>query len=132
MRIEHLRALEFSGVERRLVGAGIAALFLAVWLPLHLARWYRLRRRPPGGTSVATYVPPSARDDARNRAYRTFVQGLLVDVAAGVVLAVGPALAGEHFAWSAPYWTAIGLLAAKTAVQTGVSYVGRHLVPPQP
>src|SRR5215510_13815576 len=30
MRIEHLRALEFSGVERRLVGAGIAALFLAV------------------------------------------------------------------------------------------------------
>src|SRR5215470_3475415 len=30
MRIEHLRALEFSGVERRLVGVGITALFLAV------------------------------------------------------------------------------------------------------
>ncbi len=77
-------------------------------------------------------TPPRASTaaDARNRAIRTAAQGLLVDVVAGVALAVGPALASEHFAWTAPYWAALGLLAAKTAVQTAVAYAARHLVPP--
>lgn len=78
---------------------------------------------------VSTY-PPDAASDARNRAFRTFVQGLLTDVLAAVVLAVGPALTGADFAWTRGYWAAVGLLAAKTAVQSVVSYVGRKVAPP--
>jgi len=68
--------------------------------------------------------------DAKNRAWRTFVQGLLVDVAAAVVLAIGPAVAGADFAWSKAYWLTLAGLAAKTAVQSAVSYVARKAVPP--
>lgn len=77
-------------------------------------------------------VPVSVSADARNRAWRTLVQGLLVDVGAAVVLAVGPALAGADFAWTPVYWLAVGGLAAKTAIQTVVSYAARRLVPPAP
>jgi len=68
--------------------------------------------------------------DAKNRAWRTFVQGLGIDLAVALVLAVGPALVGSDFAWSRAYWSALGLLAAKTAVHTVVSYVARKVVPP--
>lgn len=68
--------------------------------------------------------------DARNRALRTFAQGLLVDVAGALVLAVGPALAGADFAWTRGYWAAVGMLAAKTAIQSVVAYVSRTVVPP--
>lgn len=75
-------------------------------------------------------VPKSVEADARNRAFRTFVQALAVDVLAAVVLAVGPTLADQHFAWTRAYWTTVGLLAAKTAVQTVVSYLARKAIPP--
>ncbi|OLE22366.1 MAG: hypothetical protein AUG49_19310 [Catenulispora sp. 13_1_20CM_3_70_7] len=77
-------------------------------------------------------MPPSAQADARNRAVRTFLQGLGIDVAAGVVLAVGPALADAHFAWTGPYWATLGALAAKTAVQTAVAYVASKVLPARP
>lgn len=115
-----------------------AALTLSVWLPLHLASWYRRRRadsivpRRYDNMAQGRITPPSTRADARNRAWRTLAQGLLVDVLAGVTLAVGPALADEHFAFTAPYWAFVGALAAKTAVQTVVAWAARHLVPPQP
>jgi hypothetical protein len=73
---------------------------------------------------------PSAEADAKNRAWRTLAQGLLVDVTGSVVLAVGPALAGADFAWTRGYWAAVGLLAAKTAIQSVVAYVGRKVAPP--
>ncbi len=75
-------------------------------------------------------TPADTGTDARNRAWRTLVQGLLTDVLGAVVLAVAPALAGADFAWTTPYWAAVGLLAAKTAVQSVVSYIGRRVVPP--
>lgn len=75
-------------------------------------------------------VPASTEADAKNRAWRTFVQGLGTDVLGAVVLAVGPALAGADFAWTRGYWTAVGLLAAKTVVLSVVSYVSRKVVPP--
>jgi len=75
-------------------------------------------------------VPPDARTDARNRAFRTFVQGLLVDVTVGVLAAVGPSLASSGFAFTKDYWQLIAALAAKTAVMTAVAYVSRKLVPP--
>jgi Kef-type K+ transport system membrane component KefB len=68
--------------------------------------------------------------DARNRAWRTFVQGLLIDVVAAVVLAIAPALVGADFAFTGEYWAALGVLAAKTAVASVVSYVARRVVPP--
>lgn len=74
--------------------------------------------------------PPDTAADAKNRAFRTFVQGLLTDVAAAVVLAIGPSLAGAHFAWTKEYWSAVALLAAKTVVLSVVSYVSRRVVPP--
>lgn len=75
-------------------------------------------------------IPADASADARNRAFRTFVQGLLTDVIGAVVLAVGPALAGAEFAWTKEYWTAVGLLTAKTVVLSVVSYISRKAVPP--
>lgn len=78
---------------------------------------------------MSTY-PPSSTADARNRAFRTFVQGLAVDVVGATALAVGPALAGADFAWSRAYWLSVAGLAAKTAVTTAVSYVARRVAPP--
>lgn len=110
-----------------------AALLLAVWLPLHLAHWYRLRRATPtGGITVTALATLTAAADARNRAFRTFVQGLGVDVAAAVALAVGPAVAGDSFAWTRTYWVTVALLALKTAVQSGVSYLARKAAVPAP
>lgn len=71
-----------------------------------------------------------AEADARNRAWRTLVQGAVVDVVGSAALAVLPALAGADFAWTKEYWAAVGLLAAKTAVTTAVSYVARLKAPP--
>lgn len=81
---------------------------------------------------MTTTVPPSTAADARNRAFRTFVQGLGLDVAAAVVLSVGPSVAGADFAWTRAYWATVGLLAAKTAIQSVVSYLARKWFPPRP
>lgn len=68
--------------------------------------------------------------DASNRAWRTFLQGLLVDVIAAVVLVVGPALAGTDFAWSKTYWVTVAGLAGRSVLMAAVSYVARKVVPP--
>ena len=68
--------------------------------------------------------------DAKNRAWRTFAQGLLVDVVAAIVLVVGPALTASDFAWSKAYWLTVGGLLAKTVLTSVVSYVGRKVAPP--
>jgi hypothetical protein len=77
-----------------------------------------------------TVIPPSTTADARNRAFRTFAQGLAVDVTAAVVLTVGPALAGSDFAWSRAYWLTLAGLAGKTAITSAVSYVARRVKAP--
>lgn len=81
---------------------------------------------------MVTQSPTVVAADARNRAWRTFLQGLLVDVVAAVVLAIGPALAGDDFAWSRAYWLTIAGLAGRSAITAGVSYVARRVVPPTP
>jgi hypothetical protein len=108
----------------------LGVLVLIVWLPPH---FYHRYTHPPKETAMPNTlrVPLPASVDARNRAFRTFAQGLAVDVVAAVVLAVGPALVGEHFAWTQGVLArAVAGLAAKTAVQTAVSYVARKVVPP--
>lgn len=75
---------------------------------------------------LPTPAPTAA--DAKNRAFRTLVQSLLVDVGAAVVLAITPLLGGVE--WSKGYWIAVGLLAARSAVTALVSWVARRVVPP--
>jgi hypothetical protein len=73
-------------------------------------------------------VPADASTDARNRAYRTLVQSLGVDVAAAVLLAITPLLA--NIEWRQSYWVAVGLLAARSAVTAVVSWAARKVLPP--
>jgi hypothetical protein len=75
-------------------------------------------------------VPLPTSADARNRAWRTLAQGLIVDVTSAVVLAIAPQVIGASEPWTRRYWIALGLLAAKTALQTGVAYWMRHALPP--
>lgn len=72
---------------------------------------------------------PAAGRDAAERAWRTLGQGLLVDLAAGVGVALAAGIAGG-IQWTQAYWLALGLAVAKSGVTAIVSYVARKLVPP--
>jgi hypothetical protein len=74
------------------------------------------------------YTPP-VETDARNRALRTLVQGLVLDVAAAVVTALVAGIA-TGIEWTGTYWIALGLAVAKSAVTAAVSYAARKVVPP--
>jgi hypothetical protein len=78
---------------------------------------------------MPTY-PPSATADARNRAWRTFIQGLGVDVALAVTGGVSLAVASPDFAWTRAYWLGVGLSLAKTTLTTITAYVMRKAAPP--
>jgi hypothetical protein len=73
-------------------------------------------------------VPADASTDARNRAFRTLIQSLGVDVLAAIVLAVTPLLANVN--WDKSYWLAVGALAARSAITAAVSWVARKVLPP--
>lgn len=77
-----------------------------------------------------THPASSVAADARNRAVRTFLQGLAVDVVLAVAVALSAALADPGFAWSAGYWRLLGLSLAKTVLMTVAAYVMRLKVPP--
>jgi hypothetical protein len=63
--------------------------------------------------------------DARNRALRTFLQGLALDVAVAVSMVVYDAVQSAQ-----PDYRLLLLTLAKTVLQTGASYVMRRLVDP--
>lgn len=73
-------------------------------------------------------VPAPAAVDARQRAWRTLVQGLAVDVAVAVLLAAGTQLGDVR--WTREYWGLLGALVAKTALTSAASYIARHVTPP--
>lgn len=73
-------------------------------------------------------TPPIVRD-ASDRAFRTLLQGLLVDVLAAVGVALTVAVVGG-IEWTRAYWIALALAAAKSAVTAIVSYFSRLVVPP--
>lgn len=73
---------------------------------------------------------PSVQADAENRAWRTFVQGLLLDVAAAVVAVLVVALTDVE--WTLTYWQALGLVLLKTVLTAAVSYAARRITPPSP
>lgn len=68
-------------------------------------------------------------DDARERSWRTFLQGFGIDVATAVALVL--ALAFVDISWTRSYWIALGLTVAKSVLQAGVAYVMRILVRPK-
>lgn len=74
------------------------------------------------------YIPRRAlvvpATDARNRALRTFLQGLAMDVLAALVLLLFPVVSGAND-WSSFDWQILGFLAAKTVLVTLLSYVMR-------
>ena len=63
--------------------------------------------------------------DARNRALRTFVQGLAVDVLVALALVVTTVL-GSAQGWEDLGCASVGFLVAKTVAVTAASYVRRR------
>ena len=68
---------------------------------------------------------PTLANDARNRAYRTFLQGLGADVLAALVLLLLPVFTTAN-GWGDFEWQVLGFLVVKTVVVTGLSYVMRQ------
>jgi hypothetical protein len=66
--------------------------------------------------------------DAKDRAVRTFIQGLITD--AGFALGGILLTAADQIEWTENYWKGLAVLAGKTVILTALSYVGRKLKPP--
>lgn len=64
-------------------------------------------------------------NDARNRALRTFIQGLGTDVAAALILLLLPVFTSAN-GWGDFEWQVLGFLVAKTVAVTALSYVMRQ------
>lgn len=75
-----------------------------------------------------TTYQEQVRADARSRAARTALQGLALTVAAAVLGVLVTAVTSLEWTWR--WWAAVGLLVAKTAIQSGVAYLHRLAVPP--
>ncbi|MEH1166035.1 hypothetical protein V6V47_11690 [Micromonospora sp. CPCC 205539] len=73
----------------------------------------------------ATITPLPAKLDARNRALRTFVQGLSADVAIALLPAIYAAVSGWDGAFTSAYWTVVGISLLKTVTIAAVSYFMR-------
>lgn len=73
-------------------------------------------------------VPSDASTDARNRAFRTLVQGLGLDVLVAVGAVLATTLGGAT--WTKEYWIGLAGLLAKSAVTAIVSYFARKYLPP--
>jgi hypothetical protein len=67
--------------------------------------------------------------DAKDRAWRTFVQGLMIDVAVGVTLVLVTAFATIE--WTPAYWLALAASLGRTILQSAVAYVMRVFVAPR-
>jgi hypothetical protein len=73
-------------------------------------------------------VPKSAADDARQRAVRSYLGGLIVAVL-GSAVPILEAAAGD-LQWSRAWWIALGITVASPALHAAAAYVLRHLAPP--
>lgn len=78
----------------------------------------------------ATAAPTNAQllnTDAKNRAWRSFVQGFAMDLVAALFIWVGP-MVSDIESWSDWDTSLIGLLFLKTLILTGFSYVMRRYI----
>lgn len=69
------------------------------------------------------------RGDAKNRALRTFLTGLAVDVAVGIALVLTSLLAKAN-GWGDLEWALLSFSVAKSVVQSACSYVLRRFLDP--
>lgn len=79
---------------------------------------------------MSRYLPvpvEQKRTDARNRALRTFLQGLAIDVAVAICVVVITVL-GTTSSWGELQWVAIGFTMFKTVLMAAASYVMRRFV----
>jgi hypothetical protein len=66
--------------------------------------------------------------DAKSRGWRTFLQGLAIDVFAALLAILGTLTGLDPFAQET--WVIVGALAVKTLIQTVISYIARLQVTP--
>lgn len=69
-------------------------------------------------------MEPSLKADARNRAFRTLLQGLAFDVGAALCIVIYTAFANAS-GWGDIQWALIAFTLTKTFVVTGLSYLMR-------
>ena len=67
--------------------------------------------------------------DARERSFRSLLQGLAVDVSIAVILVLATTVSSLE--WTAAYWQVLGLTVAKSGIQAMVSYLMRFYVTPK-
>lgn len=76
----------------------------------------------------------TVQSDARNRAFRTLLQGLAFDVAAAVCIVLYTAFSNAS-GWGDVQWALLGFTLAKTFAVSALSYLMRTVfasaVPPQ-
>lgn len=75
-----------------------------------------------------TTVDTRARADARQRAVRTFLQGMLLVALAAAGGVVATQLGDVHM--TTAWWSAFGALLVKAVVQAVVAYVHARVLPP--
>ncbi len=69
--------------------------------------------------------------DAKDRAWRTLLQGFTIDVATAVALGVGPIILSNDFAFTKAYWIIVVTSASKSLVQAVVAFFMRKLISPK-
>lgn len=68
--------------------------------------------------------------DAKNRAIRTFIQNIGLDVAVVVLPLIYDAVSGWNGGFDAAYWTLVSTSVGKTAALTVIAYFMRKASPP--
>jgi hypothetical protein len=74
-------------------------------------------------------VPVRVLSDAKDRAWRTVLQGLGIDLATALVLSLAVLLTRIDWTWA--FWGALGLAVAKSLIQATVAFFMRLLVKPK-
>lgn len=74
---------------------------------------------------------PQAKADARDRAWRSFVQLILLDIVAALV-PIATDILGQTDLWgSKSYWVTVAALLGKTILGVGLSYLMRLVKEPK-
>lgn len=74
---------------------------------------------------MPTPTMPNLTDDSRNRAVRSFVQGLAIDVAVGLALVLATFFVDKN-SWGEIEWAILSFSLAKSAVQAVAAFVMRQ------
>lgn len=73
--------------------------------------------------------PAQVDADARNRGWRTLVQGLLVTAIVAACTTVAAGLSPD-IEWTPTYWKVLGVQVGTAVLTAVVSWLARHFLPP--